>query len=76
MSRKMSETEVRITLAGIARIPPDDVDAYVILYVKAGDIGCIVTNTVDEASCIATLARAIEHRAQRVQGIEQQLAAQ
>jgi hypothetical protein len=70
MSRKPSATEAKITLANLARIPPDDVDGYVVVLAKGADVAGIMTNAIDEATTIALLARAIEHRCVEVGKIE------
>jgi hypothetical protein len=62
MSRKATAFEVKTTLAGIARIPPDDVDGYVIVLAKGADVICTVSNAADLSTGIRLLARAIEHR--------------
>lgn len=76
MTRKMSAFEVKVTLANIARIPPDDLDGYVIVLAKGSEVELVVTNAADEATTIAILARAIEHRSRAVGQIEDKLAAQ
>jgi len=70
MSRKLSAFEVKVTLASIAKVPPDDVEGYVILLSKAAEVLCVVSNAADEATVIALLARAIEQRAAAVGAIE------
>ena len=70
MSRKLSATEIKISLANLAKLPPDDVDGYVVVYVKGADVLTIMTNADSEASVISVLARAIEHRARAVKTIE------
>ncbi len=72
MSRKLSAMEVRISLANLARLAPDDVDGYVVVYAKGADVLSIMTNAADEATTIAMLARAIEHRSRAVGQIEEQ----
>lgn len=66
MSRKLSSHEVKFSLANMARMPPDDVDGYVVLLAKDEDVVAIMTNTADEATTIAMLARAIEQRSRAV----------
>ena len=70
MSRKLSAFEVKVTLASIAHLPPDDVDGYVILLSRDADVIRIVSNAAVEATVIALLARAIEQRAAAVGAIE------
>jgi hypothetical protein len=70
VSRKLSAFEVKVTLAGIAKLPPDDVDGYVILMARGAEVVGVVTNGADEATVIALLARAIEQRAAAVGAIE------
>jgi hypothetical protein len=63
VSRKLSETEVRVTLASIAKVPPDDVTGYVVVLMGESDVLVRVSNAVDRAAEIGCLARAIEHAA-------------
>jgi hypothetical protein len=70
MTRKLSATEVKVTLANMARMAPDDLDGYVIVLCQGDDVHSIMTNTADEATTIAMLARAIEHRSRAVGVLE------
>jgi hypothetical protein len=70
MSRKMSALEVKVTLAGLANLPPDDVDGYVVVYAGGSEVIGVMTNGADESTTISILARAIEHRAAAVGKIE------
>lgn len=70
MTRKLSAFETKISLAGLARLPPDDVDGYVVVYAKDAEVIAVMTNAADEATTIALLARAIEQRAAVVGQIE------
>jgi len=70
VTRKLSSLEIKITLAGIARIPPDDVDGYVIILAKDADVICRVSNAADLATEIGLLGRAIEHGAVAVGQLE------
>ena len=63
MTRKLSETEVRVTLASIAKVPPDDVTGYVVILVGENEILRRVTNARDRPAEIGILGRAIEHAA-------------
>jgi hypothetical protein len=63
VTRKLTATEVKISLANLGRIPPDDVDAYVVVYVKGTDISGVLTNADSPATIVSVLARAIEHQA-------------
>lgn len=76
MSRKLSSLEVKVSLANLARIPPDDVDGYVVVYAKGGDVSAVMTNSADEATTIMLLARAIEQRTVAVGEMEHEHAAQ
>jgi len=70
MTRKLSALEVKITLANMGRIPPDDLDGYVVVYAKGAEVLAVMTNAADESTTISLLARAIEHRARAVGEIE------
>jgi hypothetical protein len=73
MSRRPSALEVRMMLARLARIPPDDLDGYVIVLAKESEVSAVMTNAADEATTIMLLARAIEHRSRAVGQIEDKL---
>lgn len=70
MSRNLSALEVRVTLASIARVAPDDLEGYVIVLARGAEVTGVITNASDEATAIALLARAIEQRAAAVGAIE------
>lgn len=70
----MTAFEIRLTLAGMARMPPDDLDGYVIVLAKGEEVTAIMTNTADECTTISLLARAIEGRAAAVGMLEDKLA--
>jgi hypothetical protein len=70
MTRKLSATEVKVTLASIARVPPDDVDGYIVVLVKGADVTATFSNATDLATQVAILARAIEHAAVDVGELE------
>ncbi len=73
MSRKPSALEVRMMLARLARIPPDDLDGYVIVLAKGDDVTAVMTNAAEEATTIMLLARAIEGRSRAVGLLEDKL---
>lgn len=70
MSRRPTAQEIRLTLARWARVPPDDLDGYVIVLAKGADVISTVSNAADLATTIGLLARAIEHRAADVGKLE------
>jgi hypothetical protein len=75
MSRKLTAHEIKFSLANMARIPPDDLDGYVVVLAKDAEVTGVMTNAADEATTIALLARAIEQRSRAVGETEDQLAA-
>lgn len=76
MTRKLSSMEVRITLAGMARIPPDDVDGYVVILCKGDDVTHVMTNSDGEGTLLMLLGRTIEQRSVAVGKMEDSLTAQ
>ena len=70
MTRKLSALEIKITLAGMARVPPDDVDGYVVILAKGAEVSLTFSNAADLATDISLLARAIEHAAVSVRELE------
>ncbi len=63
MSRTLTETEVKISLARCANLPPDDVTGYVLVLFDDTDVIKTVTNAKTPGAAVAGLARAIEHAA-------------
>jgi hypothetical protein len=70
VSRNLTAGEVRLTLANMARLAPDDIDGYVIVLAKDADVLAVMSNAADESTMIALLARAIEHRSRAVGALE------
>lgn len=66
MTRKLSEVEIRIALARVANLPPDDVTGYVLVLTGETDVTRTMTNAATPGHAIATLARAIEYAATEV----------
>ena len=67
MSRKLDEQEIRIWLARVGDLPPDDVAGYVVVLTGEHDVIKTITNANNPGSAISVLARAIEHAAVQVQ---------
>lgn len=67
MSRQLTETEVKISLARVANLPPDDVTGYVLVLFDDQDLIKTVTNAIEPAVAISVLARAIEYASAQVQ---------
>ena len=63
MSRQLSETEIKISLARVASLPPDDVTGYILVITDEKDVIKTVTNASTPAHAVAALARAIEYAA-------------
>jgi hypothetical protein len=63
VSRQLSETEIKIALARIASLPPDDVTGYVLVIAGDEDVIKAVTNAAAPGRAIGVLARAIEYAA-------------
>lgn len=63
MSRTLTETEVKISLARCANLPPDDVTGYVLVIMDETDVIKTVTNANTPGAAVAGLARAIEYAA-------------
>jgi hypothetical protein len=63
MARQLSETEIKIALARVANLPPDDVTGYVLVVAGEEDVIKTVTNAAAPGRAIAVLARAIEYAA-------------
>jgi hypothetical protein len=70
MSRRATALEVKMTLARFARVPPDDVDGYVVVLANGDDVICTVSNAADLSTQLRLLARAIEHRSVDVAEME------
>jgi hypothetical protein len=63
VSRQLSETEIKIMLARVANLPPDDVTGYVLVIAGDEDVIKTVTNATAPGRAIGVLARAIEYAA-------------
>jgi hypothetical protein len=63
MPRQLTEQEIRISLARVANLPPDDVAGYVLVLTDDTDVIKTVTNAKTPAHAIATMARATEYAA-------------
>jgi hypothetical protein len=63
MTRQLTETEIRIALARVANLPPDDVTGYVLVLADDSDVIKTVTNAAAPGRAIGVLARAIEYAA-------------
>jgi hypothetical protein len=63
VSRQLTETEIRIALARVANLPPDDVTGYVLVIAGESDVIKTLTNGATPGHAIGVLARAIEYAA-------------
>jgi hypothetical protein len=70
VSRKLSAFEIRVTLANMARMAPDDIDGYVIILAKGAEVTAVMTNSDGEATLLGLLGRTIEDRAAAVGAME------
>jgi hypothetical protein len=70
VTRQLSETEIRIALARVANMPPDDVTGYILVLTDERDVTKTVTNASSPAHAVAALARAIEYAATELTGAE------
>jgi hypothetical protein len=70
VSRQLTETEIRIALARVANLPPDDVTGYILVLTDEQDVTKTVTNAATPAHAVAALARAIEYAATELPGAE------
>jgi hypothetical protein len=68
VTRQLSETEIRVALARVANMPPDDVAGYILVLTDEQDVTKTVTNAATPAHAVAALARAIEYAATELAG--------
>lgn len=73
MTRKATSQEIRLALAGFAKLPPDDVDGYVVILASKTEVLATLSNASDLGTELMLLGRAIEHRSLDVSNMEGRL---